>query len=94
MRSGSPSWLMQLAVDVGLDDVAAVDALLDPVAHLAHEDRGLGTGATLRARPAVPGRIALGGGGHSREDTAEGSRGSVDQLPAGGRSSRQPWIGS
>ena len=63
------------AVDVRFDDVAAVDALLDAVAQLAHEDRGLGTGATLRARPAGPGRRALCRGGHSGEDTAQGSRG-------------------
>ena len=82
------------AVDVRFDDVAAVDALLDPVAQLAHEDRRLGTGATLRARPAGPGRRALGRGGHSREDTAEGSRGSLVQRSAGGFASRQPWTGS
>ena len=40
------------AVRVGFDDVAAVDALLDPVAHLADEDRGLGPGAAGRARNA------------------------------------------
>ncbi len=69
------------AVDVRFDDVAAVDALLDAVAQLADEHRGLGTGATLRARPAGAGRRALGGGGHSREDTAQGSRGRVRVVP-------------
>ncbi len=75
------------AVDVGLDDVAAVDALLDAVAQLAHEDRRLGTGAPLRARPAVPGRSALGRGGHRPEDTARGVVGgrSISSPPEAAR---------
>src|SRR5688572_23080987 len=74
-----PVWVAELAdepaTDVRFDDVPAVDALLDAVAQLADEDRRLGTGASLRTRPAVPGLRALGGGGHSGEDTAQGSRG-------------------
>ena len=38
-RSGSPRTRMSSPGRVGLDDVAAMDALLDPVAHLADEDR-------------------------------------------------------
>ena len=41
----------ELAAGVGLDDVAAVDALLDAVAQLADEDRGRGAAADRRRGP-------------------------------------------
>ena len=69
------------AADVRFDDVAAVDALLDAVAQLADEDRRLGTGASLRARPAVPGRRALGSGGHAA------------RIPRRGREGAPGWYG-
>ena len=50
-RSGSPSWRMTPSVDVDLDDVAPMDALLDAVAHLPDEDR--------RDDPAARGRAGV-----------------------------------
>ena len=66
--------IAQLADDpargVGLDDVAAMDALLDPVAQLAGEDRG-DHPATRPAERVAPGAGLRGGhgsdsGGHGR----------------------------
>jgi hypothetical protein len=46
----------QRAVDVDLDDVATVDALLDPAADLADENRAGLPGIGRAGRAAAPGR--------------------------------------
>ena len=83
----------QPAVDVDLDDVAAVDALLDPVADLADEDRrratAVGPAAGRRAGcPAVAVR-GTGRGTHGRSCGGSPSR----VRDAGERSPRHGDIG-
>ena len=70
-RSGSPSRRISRPVDVRLDDVAAVDALLDAVAELADEDGRVRSRSVTGPCPTVPGR-ALRGKGHIAEHTAHG----------------------
>ena len=67
-RSGSPSCADDPAGGVGLDDVAAVDALLDAVAQLADEDRrGDPATGVVRASTLEPGGGGSGaaGSGHA-----------------------------
>ena len=72
-RSGSPRPRIRRAVDIDLDDVAAVDALLDPAAHLADEDRG---------RPAGPGAPR---GGRARRGDGAAAGAAVGRRDLDGR---------
>ena len=89
-RSGSPRERIRRPLDVGLDDVAAVDALLDAVPHLADEHRRVGA---QRGSGSVPDRSEGSRAprrGSPREDTAHGGHvGAMSDALIGTRWSRR-----
>src|SRR5262249_58248657 len=71
---GAPQREAHLPADVDLDDVAAVGALLDAVAHLPNEHRR-GVPASLARRASAPVRLGgRGPGGHGREGSRADAR--------------------